>query len=282
VTNLAPLRTALVQHKMYDAIHTKLQLQVFMASHVFAVWDFMSLVKTLQQRLAPTAVPWTPPTQAYLAGVINDIVTAEESDRVPPHLRELAQHLPTRASHLALYLEAMREAGEPAQAFHRFQGQLETRRYGVRGGEALDLLDACIALDKTPHVPAGVSRFCHSTLAQCAPTQATHQVAASFLFGREDAIPDMFQRLLTQLNVATPKGKGGKYATSTVSAYPFMRFYLQRHIELDGDEHAHLGRDMLCQLCRDRPAAWTEAEAAARQAIVARIALWDAIHARLV
>jgi hypothetical protein len=278
VTNLAPLRTALVQHKMYDAIHTKLQLQVFMASHVFAVWDFMSLVKTLQHRLAPAHAPWTPPKQAYLAGVINEIVVAEESDRVPPHLLQLAPQLAPRVSHLALYLEAMREAGESGVVFRRFLGHLEARRFGVHGGHAPDLVDARIALGKTLELPVGVDAFCRTTLAQCAPNKTTHEVAAAFLFGREDPIPAMFTKLLERLDV-TRSGIACLDDDNTV--YPFMRFYLERHIELDGDEHAHLGRDMLCELCQDRTGAWNEAEKAAQQAIVARIALWDAIAQRL-
>jgi len=275
VTNLAPARQALVQHKMYGAIRTRAHLQTFMASHVFAVWDFMSLVKTLQQRIAPSHAPWTPPKQAELAGAINDIVAAEESDRIPSYLLELAPHLSSRASHLELYLESMRDVGEPGTAFHRFLGQLETRRMGARQGGSVDLLDAKIALGKTPSLPSGVDAFVRVTLRQCAPDVPTHQVAAAFLFGREGPIPLMFTELLARLNVVTsPTG-------STSSSYPFLRFYLERHIELDGNEHAHLGRDMLCQLCQDRPADWAQAEQAARESIRARIALWDAISQRL-
>jgi hypothetical protein len=256
---LAPLRQALVQHKLYGAIQTREHLQTFMASHVFAVWDFMSLVKTLQMRLAPTQVPWTPPKHAYLAGVINDIVAAEESDRVPPHLQALAPSLPPRASHLTLYLEAMREVGDRGHEFHRF---LEH----VNGGSAART--ALPPSSKSSELPGGVAPFCELTLSQCDPTMPTHQVAAAFLFGREDPIPNMFQRLLAAL--------GPDPAT-----YPFLRFYLERHIELDGDEHADLGRDMLCVLCQDDASRWRDAEVAARNSIEARLQLWSEIERRL-
>jgi hypothetical protein len=283
VHNLAPLRQALVQHKLYGSIHTREHLKTFMASHVFAVWDFMSLVKTLQMRLAPTQVPWTPPKHAYLAGVINDIVAAEESDRVPPHLRELAPSLPPRASHLTLYLEAMHEVGAHGPEFRRFLDH-------VGGGSAtavpsavavpastasgpsrpVGLAAAHTALppSSSSELPHGVAPFCRLTLSQCDPATPTHQVAAAFLFGREDPIPNMFQRLLAAL--------GPDPAT-----YPFLRFYLERHIELDGDEHADLGRDMLCVLCKDNASHWRDAEVAARNSIEARLQLWDEIERRL-
>jgi hypothetical protein len=275
VRNLAPLRQALVQHKLYGSIQTRDHLQTFMASHVFAVWDFMSLVKTLQMRLAPTQVPWTPPKHAYLAGLINDIVAAEESDRVPPHLQELVPSLPPRASHLTLYLEAMREVGDRGHEFHRF---LEHVRGGSAAGaasstvseEGPSLTATCTALppSNTSDLPGGVAPFCTLTLSQCDPTTPTHQVAAAFLFGREDPIPNMFQRLLEAL--------GPDPAT-----YPFLRFYLERHIELDGDEHADLGRDMLCVLCKDNASHWRDAEVAARHSLEARLQLWTEIERRL-
>jgi Protein of unknown function (DUF3050) len=43
---LAPLRLALLNHPIYAEVGSLSRLRKFMQMHVFAVWDFMSLVKT--------------------------------------------------------------------------------------------------------------------------------------------------------------------------------------------------------------------------------------------
>ena len=55
---LAPLRAALSCHPVYGQIDGSAALRLFMEHDVFAVWDFMSLLKALQRRLCSNEVPW--------------------------------------------------------------------------------------------------------------------------------------------------------------------------------------------------------------------------------
>jgi hypothetical protein len=91
----------------------------------------------------------------------------------------------------------------------------------------------------------------------------TLEVLASFLFGREDLIPEMFARLLPQW----------------VDSQQARRFayYVDRHIALDGDEHGPAGERAIAEIAGSDLDAWGAATRAAKAAIGDRIALWDAI-----
>jgi len=55
-----PLRQEIINHKVYGVINNTDSLKIFMQYHVFAVWDFMSLLKSLQNNLTCNSIPWFP------------------------------------------------------------------------------------------------------------------------------------------------------------------------------------------------------------------------------
>ena len=243
---IAPARQRLLAHPLYQRMGTLEDVQVFMGSHVFAVWDFMSLLKRLQRDLTCVTVPWIPVGDAEVRFLINEIVCGEESDVDPKG---------GRIAHFDLYLRAMHEAGASTEAIERALAVVRA------GGSTATALVA-------GGVSAGAAAFSGSTFALATRGQA-HEVAAAFTFGREDLIPDMFTELVTRLSQEYP----GKLDT--------FRYYLERHIEIDGGHHGAISLRMVELLCGDDERKWQEAADAAVAAIEARLALWEAIMGAL-
>ena len=239
---IAPLRARLAVHPLYGAIRTAAQLRVFMETHVFAVWDFMSLLKALQARLTCVTVPWMPTAYPASRRFINEIVLGEESD----------EYQGRPLSHFELYLEAMRQAGGNTAAIHALTGLL---------GE-MPVLEAVA----TAAIPEAARSFVRTTF-ELIETGRLHALAAAFTFGREDVIPDMFRALVRDLSAA-----------SDGSLDTFI-WYLERHIEVDGEDHGPLSLKMVADLCGDDTAKWAEAAEAAEAALTARLVLWDGLLA---
>src|ERR1700722_8951695 len=169
---LATLRAGLVEPSVYSEVDSVADLRRFMQDHVFAVWDFMSLLKRLQQDLTCTKVPWCPVDDTRAARLINDIVAGEETDVDPDG---------SYVSHLDLYLRAMADVGASTRQFDAFRSLAR-----IGGVEA-----AMVRTDVPSHVQAFVTHT--MTLAR---SGSTEEVLAAFFYGREDVIPDMFRRLL--------------------------------------------------------------------------------------
>ena len=242
-TRLAPLRSALLDHPLYAGIDGLPALRRFMGHHVFAVWDFMSLLKALQGRLCCVGVPWLPPADPAACRLVNEIVLGEESDE---------DGRGGHASHFTLYLDAMRGCGADTSRIGR---ALEQIRAGRSVAEALEETGA----------PGAVRRFVGQTF-DVIESGDVPAIASAFAFGREDLLPDVFRRIVGELDAASEEG---------LKAF---RYYLDRHIALDGGEHGPMAERLVADLCGDDPARWRSAESAAVRSLEARLALWDAVH----
>jgi hypothetical protein len=241
---IEPARRGLVEHPIYDAVDSLPALRIFMQAHVFAVWDFMCLAKRLQRDLTSMSPLWRPPAMPELARFINGVILGEESDDGPEH---------EAISHCELYIAAMDEVGASTAPVRRF---LELIAEGVEVEVALSAAGA----------PRPARAFVRRTL-EYALGGDTVEVLSAFLFGREDLIPDMFRRILPRWQASCDA--------------PRFAYYVQRHIDLDGDDHGPAAQRALIQLAgRDR-AAWAAARQVATDAIAARTALWDRVHADL-
>ena len=239
------LEQKLNAHPLYDAIQTLDDLRLFMEQHIYAVWDFMSLLKYLQGKIAPAAIPWQPHASPSTRFLINQIVLGEESDVGLPDEDGNA----TYVSHFELYCESMREIGaDPSTAIDFSKA---ASQYGI---------DNALSLSR---IPSPASAFMSSTFAFIA-TDKPHVVGAAFALGREHIIPEMFRAVLARMNI-------------TGNEAPAFHYYLERHIHLDDDFHAPLAMKMMNELIDGNPTRLREAEAAALAAVEARISFWDGV-----
>ena len=239
---VAPTRHQLLNNGLYYGLQTLPDLQQFMEYHVYAVWDFMSLLKALQRDLTCVQVPWVPTANPATRRLINEIVLEEESDID-------LQGQPT--SHFELYVRAMEECGADTAPIHRLVAAVAA---GKSVAEALEIAQA----------PASVRQFVGTTFSIIGSGKP-HAIAAAFTFGREDLIPAMFRQLVGELRDRFP----GQLDTFT--------YYLDRHIQLDEEVHAPLAHQMVRELCADDPERWLECQQVSIRCLEARIALWDGI-----
>ena len=239
---IEPLRQKIINHKVYAAIEEIDDLKIFMQYHVFAVWDFMSLLKSLQNNLTCTSVPWFPKGSANTRYLINEIVAGEESD---------VDSNGVRKSHFELYLDAMKQSGAATQQIEAFTHHLK---------ENNNLLLAFAAAAVKPKAKAFVE-FTFETIND----NKDYIQSAVFTFGREDLIPNMFMSIVNDIH---------QNFAERISVF---KYYLERHIEVDGGHHSHLALEMTANLCGSDEQRWAAAEKATLQSLQKRINLWDGV-----
>ncbi|MPY46839.1 DUF3050 domain-containing protein [Streptomyces phyllanthi] len=235
---IEPTRKEVTAHPVYQRMRSRADMAAFMEHHVFAVWDFMSLLKSLQRELTCVDVPWVPLGSEVSRRLINDIVLVEESDELNGGF----------TSHFELYRAGMDEAGADTTRIDTFLAL-------VKEGH-----DVSAAL-RVAQVPAPAADFVRTTF-QIIADRPLHCRAAAFAFSREDLIPDMFDQVI--------KKEG-------TDRFPLFCDYLSRHIEVDGEEHTPMALQMVADLCGGADTRWQEAAETATLALEARIRLWDGI-----
>jgi hypothetical protein len=237
-------RRQVTSHRIYESLDTIEAVNTFMEHHVFAVWDFMSLLKSLQRQLTCVELPWVPAGPTGSRRLVNDIVLVEESDQLGGGF----------ISHFELYVDGMRRSGADVRPIDEFIELLRVRRPVT---EALSAAGA----------PAPAVDFVNTTwrFIESAPLWCQ---AGAFAFGREDLIPEMFDKV-----ISVSSRHGDRLST--------FCDYLERHIEVDGEEHTPMAMQMLADLCGDDDTRWQQCADTINQALTARIRLWDGILAAI-
>lgn len=239
---LEPSRNLLLKHSLFSRLRTLPDLRCFMEHHVFAVWDFMSLLKGLQRELTCVRVPWVPQGIAATRRLINEIVLDEESD-----LSFNGQ--PT--SHFEVYVRAMEECGADTNPIRRL---LVAVAAGSTSSQALD----------AARVPDSVRQFVDTTFSIIGQGHP-HILAGALTFGRKDLIPVAFRDMVEGLRQQFP----GQLDT--------FLYYLNRQIGLEGSAHIPLAQQMVRGLCADDPDRWHDCQEVALRCLEARMVLWDGI-----
>jgi hypothetical protein len=239
---LAPYRQQLTVHPLYSALRSPNAVRLFMEEHVFAVWDFMSLLKGLQRGLTCVELPWKPTKNRITRRFINEIVLGEESD--------LDQDGEPN-SHFEMYINAMHQVGANTEIVLNL----------VNNPNWKSAISSLPIQDKTKEFMA----FTFSVLDE----NKLHTIASAFTFGREDLIPDMFIEIVKEAE-----------KDSNVSYSKFI-WYLERHIEVDGDDHGPISLKMIEELCGDDDQKWEEVTEIAVLSMQKRIGLWDGIAEKI-
>lgn len=191
-----------------------------------------------------------PNENSKAAHLINEIILGEETDSLPNG---------KFCSHFEMYLIAMSEIGASTAQIDEF---IQTVQQGIHGAQT----SVTDALERVGAAPA-IQNFVNFTI-ETAVNGKTSEVLASFFYGREDSIPEMFRHLLDTWDI------------NQADAETFV-YYLNRHIELDGDKHGPAVKRIINDQFKEDLNSWHELFDSAIKSAELRIELWDALEAEL-
>ena len=259
-TRIAPLRKRLRQHRIYESLKSLDDVRRFMEVHVFALWDFMHLVKCLH-RAPSTAEATCPPKKRFKKSAGVQSLVDEMVQNYANDLNERGERMAT----FRMYLDAMEQLGAETKCVASFLGDCGDcgdLRAGDLGPVVGPSLLSCRA-------PRGAADFTAYTC-QVIDSSKDHKVAASLVFGRQSLIVDALLRAL------------GEVERREGTRVDKFRFLLSKYKSLYANNWPALSYQVLVELCGYSDEKWKEAEEAAVGALKARIALWDATHDYLV
>lgn len=240
------LQKKLSNHPLSSSITNLECLRIFMEHHVYAVWDFMSLIKSLQNHFAPIKIPWVPPKNPQFSNFINQIVMEEESD-----IRLSKNNATKYASHFESYCDAMNEIGANIEKITELMNLVE--QHGFE--KAIQSTD----------IPECAKNFMRCTF-DIIKRDQPHELVAVLAFSREELVPKLFKTLNSKLQIN---------AINT----PTLFAYFERHVELDGNNHGPMAISLLEELCKGSEKRKVAAFKSAEQALKSRLIFWDEIHA---
>ena len=246
--NLKEHQARLHAHPLYAAVNTIEATRLFMERHCFAVWDFFLLIKDLQRDITNTRRFWTPCADVNAARFINEIVIGEETDDSNVD----GQYL----SHFELYVKAMDEIGANSQPIKDYVNSVSKMTDDENTYEHIEKrIDAA-------NSPAYVKKFNKNTCQ--AIFRTIPYTAGQFFFGREDPIPQMFTKIVKTLDDCKVD-------------CPTLKWYLNRHIEVDGSFHGPKTAHLITHLGNKYDPEFKDIIQGAVDAIQHRIWLWDGI-----
>ena len=235
---LIPYREKLATHPLYSKLKSPTDIFVFMSLHIYSVWDFMNLLKTLQRHFTCISIPWVPPKNPKLSRLINEIVLEEESDLID------GQH----TSHFMYYFKAIQSLNINAPHLNSFYTDLSCNvSYST--------------LISRPYIPTSAQTFMSSTFRFI--ETSTLAATSAFTFGRETLVPTLFEPIKSLHTHSSPE-------LSQFIAY------IERHIELDGESHSKLSLELVSELIQSEQD-YQLVLNHAKKALESRIVFWDGI-----